>query len=84
MRHEEINKAGVQVFEPRKHLDKAIIAIENGRAIYDYEMLVDAFIDMGASWEQATDWVQYNCCDTGQKGYPQVIYKTEEEREENE
>lgn len=28
--------------------------------VYDYEKLVQCFVDQGASWEEAMEWVGYN------------------------
>ena len=62
---------GVPVLDP-DGLDKAIIgarpnAVGDFVIVYDYEMLVDAFVDEGvtqdeeiAAYEEAEEWVQYN------------------------
>jgi hypothetical protein len=58
----QINLTGVLVFEPQTYLNKAIIAVEDGVAVYSYWLLIEAFMDIdGSSYEEASDHVHYNC-----------------------
>ena len=61
---------------PRNHFDKCIIRIDTERecVIYDFELLVDSFIDFGMSYADAVDHICYNIIGAqNNKYYPIVI-----------
>ena len=45
------------------YLDAALIGIDqDGKAVYDYDLLVQAFMDGNEEWteEDAIEWIDYN------------------------
>lgn len=45
------------------YLDAALIGIDqDGKAVYDYDLLVQAFMDGNKDWteEDAIEWIDYN------------------------
>lgn len=51
---------GLSLLEPREHLDSAVVDVKNGSVIYDEELLIDGYMEMGMTWEEAMDWMCYN------------------------
>ena len=70
------------LLEPRAFLDSAIIGFDQV-VIYDYFLLIDAFVDMGMSFEEASEWVNYNSIRAGDyvSGWPQIIEEDDDERD---
>lgn len=80
---------GSILLEPRKYHDKAIIGFKDV-VLYDYDLLLDSFVEQGMTYEEASEWISYNTIRTGQyiDNFPKVIDKThvmeEDNRNENE
>ena len=69
---------------PRDHFDKCIIRIdtENECVIYDYDLLVDAYVDSGMSYTEAVDWINYNIIGAEHnKYYPIVVSRDDDGKE---
>ncbi|MAT82438.1 MAG: hypothetical protein CMJ29_12440 [Phycisphaerae bacterium] len=44
-----------------KELDSAILgSTEDGKLIYDYDLLVEGFVEQGMSHDEAIEWISYN------------------------
>ena len=73
----------VVLLEP-KELDEAIIGISHdGRAIYDYDLLVKAFMKSdNMSEEEAIEWIDYNTIRSlpYQQNAPIVMYNLKQYR----
>ena len=66
---------GTIIYEPREHLDHAIVGFKNGSVLYEYSLLIHAFIKTGMDYEEAKDWISYNIIGLeGNMGYPKVVY----------
>jgi hypothetical protein len=48
--------------EPRKYLDCAIVGYDliDECLIYEYCLLIDAYMDMGCTYDDASDHINYN------------------------
>lgn len=73
----EMGYGGSIVLDP-KFLDKAIIGISHdGRVIYDYDKLIEAFME-GNKWsyDEAVEWIDFNTIPSLQYGdnYPIIKY----------
>lgn len=44
-----------------------------GQVVYDYEKLVECFVNQGMDHEEAVEWVDFNVAGAGGKGFPIVI-----------
>jgi hypothetical protein len=71
---------GFGLLEPRQHLDKAICAFEDV-VVYDWDLLIDAYMTMGWSYEECSDWICYN---TDHNGYYYCGEKSPKIRNNNE
>ena len=69
---------------PREHFDKCIVRIDTKRecVMYDYELLVETYIELGMSYTEAVDWVNYNIIGAElNKYYPKVILRDHDGKE---
>ncbi|MBO5917249.1 MAG: hypothetical protein J6Q14_00575 [Oscillospiraceae bacterium] len=61
---EKIEAAGLDdviIFENYSYDDALIGVTEEGRAVYDYDKMVDWLVrETGWDLEQATEWIEYN------------------------
>lgn len=73
------------MLEPRKVHDKAIIGFKEV-VLYDYELLIEGFLELGLSYDEALEWIDYNTVRSGQyiKGWPKIkgYYDDSDENEE--
>ena len=85
MKREEIlNKCDEEtvILEP-SYLDEAIVGInQDGKLIYDYDLLVKANIEHeGMTYEEAVEWVEFNTLRSVPfmgRLHPEVMYKVED------
>ena len=61
---EKIEAAGLDdviIFENYSYDDALVGVTEDGRAVYDYDKMVDWLVqETGWDLEQATEWIEYN------------------------
>ena len=51
---------GLLLLEPRKYLDKAVCNVHKGRVIYDYNLLIEAYQELGFDYDESLEWISYN------------------------
>ena len=65
---------GSILLEPRKYHDCAIIGFDKV-VLYDYDLLIESFIEQGFTYDEAIDWISYNTIRTGEyiQNFPKII-----------
>jgi len=61
---------GMILLEPRALLDKAIIGREGDCLVYSYEILIEAYMSEGATYEDAVDHIEFNIIGFYMEGWP--------------
>jgi hypothetical protein len=59
-------------FEPKAKLDKAIIKIENEKVTYSFDLLVECFMDMGMSYIESVEYIDFNLSCVSVKNWPVI------------
>ena len=76
--NEQINgfeiPTGSILLEPREYHDQAIIGFDKV-VLYDYDLLIESFIEQGFTYDEAIDWISYNTIRTGEyiQNFPKII-----------
>lgn len=65
---------GSILLEPRAYHDRAIRGFD-GVVLYDYDLLVETFMDQGFSYVEAVEWIEYNTIRSAAyiAGFPKVV-----------
>ena len=65
---------GAILLEPREFHDKAIVGF-NEVVLYDYDLLIESFINQGLTYDEAIDWINYNTIRAGDyiPNFPKII-----------
>ena len=52
------------LFEPRQYHDKAVVGFD-GVVLYNYDLFLDTLMEMGMSYSESVEWVDYNTIPAG-------------------
>lgn len=63
---------------PADYASAFIGVSQDGRAIYDYNLMVQSLIDEGMSEEDAVEWIDYNTAGAWIQDGPIILYPAEE------